>query len=137
MKLALTLASMAVIHWGIMSSGDPQGFYGSMFVFYAMMVLDYNNPDSSYRKKYKKIVTFLYGASAFFSFIGVIKIFAIAKVDGKYYVSLDKIMQLGELTLVNVNVLFMIMYSVILVVSGVELSFNVKEKTNLQEVGAK
>ncbi len=137
MKLGVTLASMAVIHWGIMSSGDPHGFYGSMFVFYAMMVLDYNNPDTLYKRKYKKTISYIYGALCFFSFIGVGRLLNIRDINGQYFVAVDSIMRIGELAIINVNHLFYGMYGLILIVTGFEAVFPVKVGSNLREVNAK
>lgn len=137
MRLGVTLISMAVIHWGIMSSGDPQGFYGSMFVFFAMMLVDYNS-EEKYKNGYRATINWIYGFMCFISLLGVLKLLTVVESKSLYYVSVDSVMRLGAPLIINVHYLFLIMYATILIFSGIEAIFNVKHKyVKLEEVSAK
>lgn len=124
---------MGVIHWGVMDSGDPHGFYGSMFVFFAMMVLDYNNPYSFYKDNYKKSMTALTGFLALICFFGVIKIFTITSKNQGYYMSISDTMNKSGLVLFNIHHIFFALYGMQVIIAVFEWLVKVK-KIDIKEV---
>jgi hypothetical protein len=129
-KLLLVLLSLGVIWKGVMSSGDPGGFYSSTCVMYAMLLLDYYTDVKKFKHTFlltaRGIMMFLSGVSV----LGIINILTIVEENNQYYIAFDKSMKLSESGIVNIHWVFVMLGVLALLMAGAESVFKISENIN-------
>ncbi|MEK3974728.1 hypothetical protein [Psychrobacillus sp. FSL K6-1267] len=133
LKLGITIISLIVIYVGIMSSGDSNGFYSSMTVFFAMLILDYHSNHEKFTDAYIKLAMIVFGFFSLISLMGVIDFLTIREIKGQFYISFSDVMRLGKMGIINIHILFAVMVALIVLFSGIEYVLKISKAKKDQQ----
>jgi hypothetical protein len=130
LKLFLILLSLCIIYKGVMDTGDPNGFYSSTAVFYAMLLLDYYTQPHLFKTGFIKTARAIMMAFAGISGMGVLGLLTLREINGGFYVSFSDSMRLGKEGIINVHWLFLALSVASIIMSALELVFSIEKQNH-------
>ncbi len=132
LKLALTLASLAIIYKSAISTGDPTNLFSNLMVLYAMYSLSYIEQSKRLKKGFLLFTQTLVIIVGFICFTGWIDIITIIEVNDQFFIGFPDSMKLGNYAIINVHIFFLILALKLSFVSGLEWIMRIDDE-NLGE----